>query len=70
MRPKHVAENKHSIVNHFVVTTANLTIYVWDTQQNAHCEDTISFLTMVLLIEVNCKLMCLQFIITLLFCSQ
>jgi hypothetical protein len=35
MRPKHVAGNKCSIVkywliiNHFVVATANLTIYVW-----------------------------------------
>jgi hypothetical protein len=47
MRPKHVAGNKYSIVkylliiDHFVVETANLTIYVWDTQQDAHCEDNI-----------------------------
>jgi hypothetical protein len=27
------------IINHFVVATANLTIYVWDTQQDAHCEE-------------------------------
>jgi hypothetical protein len=28
------------IVNHFIVATANLIIYVWDTQQGAHCEDS------------------------------
>jgi hypothetical protein len=47
MRPKHVAGNKYLIakywliINHFVVVTANLTIYVWDTQQDAHCEDNM-----------------------------
>jgi hypothetical protein len=45
MRLKHVAGNKDFnykilIINHFVVATANLTIYVWDVQQAAHCEDS------------------------------
>jgi hypothetical protein len=45
MRSTHVAGNKYSIVKHrliinqFVVVTDNLTMYVWDTQQDKHCED-------------------------------
>jgi hypothetical protein len=50
MRQKHAAGNKYSvlkywlIVDHFVVAMANLTIYVWDTQQDAHCEDQFQVL--------------------------
>jgi hypothetical protein len=29
------------IINYFVVAMANLTIYVWDAQQDVHCEDCI-----------------------------